>query len=426
MQAGIRDKCARKRIARVSVRPMSLPPLPPEQHEKPQRYELRMSLLFASIFVPFGIHLPYFPLWLEAEGLSAAEIAIVLSVPLFLRVVTAPTITALADRAHERAAILIGLAAASLVLSLGYFLPASYWWLLGVSLALVVVWSPISPLADSLASSGVRRYGADYASMRLWGSLSFLVTNLVGGVIIGTTGAGIVPWLLSLGLVGTVVVSLAAPRLGRPRVASSGLSGAGRVVASRRFLGLVLSAGLAVGSHAFMYAFGSIYWTSIGIGGGVIGVLWAISVVAEIVLMALFRRYLGRFDAALLFILASGAAVLRWALMPLVEPAGLGVGGFAALQLLHAFTTGLTMVSVQKLIVADIPEERTGAAQGVAFLASGGAMAGFTLLSGPLYGSLGVQGFYVMAAVAGAGAVIALLLAYPHRAGSGGDTREPA
>jgi PPP family 3-phenylpropionic acid transporter len=44
-----------------------LPPLPPEQQIKPRHFELRLALLYVCIFIPNGIHLPYFPLWLELK-----------------------------------------------------------------------------------------------------------------------------------------------------------------------------------------------------------------------------------------------------------------------------------------------------------------------------------------------------------------------
>ena len=73
---------------------MSLPPLSPEQLVKPRHFELRISLIFAALFMPLGVHLPYFPLWLEAKGFDAEQIAIILAAPMFLRVVTTPMITA--------------------------------------------------------------------------------------------------------------------------------------------------------------------------------------------------------------------------------------------------------------------------------------------------------------------------------------------
>ena len=60
----------------------------------------------------------------------------------------------------------------------GYFLPPTYAIVLAVSLALSVVWTPHSPLTNSLALSGVRRFGSNYTSMRIWGSIAFLARQL--------------------------------------------------------------------------------------------------------------------------------------------------------------------------------------------------------------------------------------------------------
>ena len=186
---------------------MSLPPLSPEQQVKPRHFELRISLIFAALFIPLGVHLPYFPLWLEANGFDAGPIAIILSAPMFLRVVTTPFITALADEAKDRANVLIALVAASLALSAGYFLEPTYLVVLGVSLALTVVWTPHSPLADSLALSGVRRFRSNYAKMRIWGSVAFLCANFGGGFVLAMTSPDAVPAMISIGLVGTGGVS---------------------------------------------------------------------------------------------------------------------------------------------------------------------------------------------------------------------------
>ena len=102
---------------------------------------------------------------------------------MFLRVVTTPFITAMADEARERANVLILLVGAH---------PADFARLLPASrpissfspcrLSCPIAWTPQSPLADSLALSGVRRFGSAYAGMRIWGSISFLCANLGGGI----------------------------------------------------------------------------------------------------------------------------------------------------------------------------------------------------------------------------------------------------
>ncbi|TIT86936.1 MAG: MFS transporter, partial [Mesorhizobium sp.] len=150
---------------------MPLPPLSPEQLVKPAHFELRMSLIFATLFVSQGTHLPYFPLWLEAKGFHAEQIAVILAAPMFLRVVTTPMLTAFADRAKDRANVYIALVAATMIISAGYFLPATYAGVLAISLLLSIPWTPHSPMADSLALSGVRRFGSNYTAMRKWGSI---------------------------------------------------------------------------------------------------------------------------------------------------------------------------------------------------------------------------------------------------------------
>jgi PPP family 3-phenylpropionic acid transporter len=413
---------------------MSLPPLQPDQLVKPRHFELRLSLIFAAIFLPLGIHLPYFPLWLEAKGFDAEQIALILAAPMFLRVLTTPAITTMADRASDRANVLIAISVASLLISFGYFLPTRYWPVLAVSLLLAVFWTPQSPLADSLALSGVRRFGSSYPRMRLWGSLMFLAGSFIGGLILAATSAEAVPVMISAGLLAALAATFLTPRLGPPRRASPlstvALQQAGPKLFNRYFLLFVGGAGIINASHGFLFGFVSIYWKSIGIGDGAIGMLWAWAVLAEVVIFMVFTRLFGAISATGVLAIAGGAAVLRWTAYPLIEPLGLGVPGFFAVQTLHALSTGLLLIGLQKMIGETVPEERTGAAQGIAFFSVGFSMAAVTLLSGPLYQTYETGGFYVMAlvALAGLGLILAAALGpgtQPHRAGPGGDTSEP-
>ena len=391
---------------------MQLPPLTPEQLVKPRHFELRMSLIFATMLVPGGIHLPYFPLWLETKHFTPEQIAVILSAPMFIRVVTTPLITAFADKARDRVDIYLATVAGALVATLGFFLPATYATVLIVSLIFSVMWTPQTPIADSLALSGVRRFGCDYAKMRIWGSISFLGANLAGGFILARTGAEVVPLILAIAFAVALAVGLWAPRLGRPRLASplsaSSLPGSGAVM-SRSFLLFACGSGVIIASHGFLYGFVSIYWKAIGISDTAIGLLWAWGVVSEVFVFMVFGRVFGHLSVVAIMVIAAIAAAVRWAVFPEIWPLGLGVPGFFAVQTLHALSTGLMLIAIQKLIAEAIPEERTGAAQGVAFFANSVSMAVVTLASGPLYERLGVDGFYVMVVIAlvGLGLVLA-------------------
>ena len=392
---------------------MSLPPLSPGQLVKPRRFEFRIALIFTAIFFPLGVHLPYFPLWLEAKGFDAAQIGIILSAPMFLRIVTTPLLTALADRAGDRANVLVALVAVSLVASLGYFLPPGYMMVLAVSLGLHVAWSAQSPLADSLALSGVRRFGSSYPAMRIWGSIAFLCASLFGGAMLAFSSPEAVPVIISCGLVCTLAASLAAPRLGRPRRASplsaTGIQEAAPRLFNRYFLLVVAGVGVINASHGLLFGFVSIYWKAIGINDVAIGLLWAFAVVAEVLVFMTFNRVFGSLSATGVLCVSGVAAVLRWVAFPLIVPAGIGLPGFFAAQSLHALSTGLFLIGLQKVIAETVAEERTGAAQGIAFFANGFSMAAVTLVSGPLYEALGVDGFFVMAGIAAVGLGLVVL-----------------
>ena len=393
---------------------MPLPPLSPEQLVRPRYFEARIALIFASLFVSTGINLPYFPLWLEANGFDAERIAVILAAPMFLRVVTTPFLTAYADRASDRANVLLVLVAAALLISCGFFLPPVYGVVLLVSLALSVVWTPQGPLVDSPALSGVRRFGANYTGMRIWGSISFLAANLIGGVILSWTSPQAVPVIMTASLGVGLLTVLLAPRMGRPRRASplsvEELQQAPKLL-NRYFLLFVTGAGIINGSHGFMYGFASIYWKSLGLGDTLIGFLWASAVVSEVCVFMAFTRFFGRFRATTLLMICGIAAVVRWIAYPLVWPLGLGVAGFFGVQALHGLSTGIMLIGIQKLIAETVDEERTGAAQGAAFFAAGISMAVVTLLSGSLYDRLGPFGFFAMIGVALVGLVLVQLSA---------------
>jgi PPP family 3-phenylpropionic acid transporter len=390
----------------------NLPPLAPEQQVKPRHFELRMALLFAAVFMPNGFYLPYFPLWLRESGFGPEEIGVLLAAPMFVRVVAGPTVSALADRATDRVPVLMLLALLATGSACGYFLPPVYSLVLGVSLVFSLFWGPHSPLADSLALSGVRRYGSEYPKMRVWGSVSFLSANILGGWVINRAGVDAFPWMLVAALVSIVLMCLIAPRLGRPRRPALDpaeiLPRAAPVFRNPYFVLFLLSSALAQASHAQLYTFATIYWESVGIGGTAIGLLWAFSVMAEVAMFAVFRRFFGRVSAPLVLAIGAIMAMARWGLFPLVHPFGAGLAGFFVLQGMHAFSFSAVFLATQRMLAETVPEPRIGAAQGASYFANNTLLAILTLAAGPLYRSFGPGSFAAMAGVSAVGFVLAV------------------
>ncbi len=126
------------------------------------------SLLFCAPLIVNGFAMPDFPVWLSTLSLSDAEIGIVLAVPMFVRVITAPLVGLLADRIGERARVLIWSAVLSLLTGLALFVSHSFWFVLVICALQGGVYSPYLPIVEAIALTGVRRWRFDYASMRLW------------------------------------------------------------------------------------------------------------------------------------------------------------------------------------------------------------------------------------------------------------------
>src|SRR5690606_15582254 len=144
-------------------------------------YGLRLSAFYGALFLILGIHLPFLPVWLDARGLSAQEIAIVTAAPLFLRVFVTPTAAVLADRAGRHRSLVNMLAWLALMLALLLAQMHGFWGLLLVAVPLTASLSTILPLTETIAVGGVRAYGLDYGRMRLWGSLSFVGAGFACG-----------------------------------------------------------------------------------------------------------------------------------------------------------------------------------------------------------------------------------------------------
>ena len=74
-------------------------------------FAVRLAIFYGAHLTIYGIQVPYFPVWLDWRGLSAAEIGLAGSAPFFVRCLLTPLIGIYADR-HRRHRGLIILSAA--------------------------------------------------------------------------------------------------------------------------------------------------------------------------------------------------------------------------------------------------------------------------------------------------------------------------
>jgi PPP family 3-phenylpropionic acid transporter len=382
---------------------------------KRRDFGVRVSVLFAAIFVVAGTNLPYLPIWLDWKGLAPGEIAVITATPLIVRVLATPAIAFAADRAGDHRRFLIVLSWAGLAALLALAQSATFWPILICTAGFALAWTTIMPLTETVALSGVKAADLDYGRMRLWGSLSFIAASLGGGWIVGLYGAASAIWLV---VGGGVLTMLAAHTLafpigpGRLQAAQHAprlrLAEALGLFRSRPFLLFLLATGAIQAAHAMFYTFGTLHWAGQGISAEWSGILWAIAVIAEIVVFIVSGRLIRRIGALKLIAIAGLAAIGRWLAMGF-DPTLMSL---VPLQTLHGVTFGAAHVGAMHFMAGSVPESRSGTAQALYASMTGGiAMGSVMLASGPLYGTYGAHAYWAMAIVAavGLGAAMALI-----------------
>jgi PPP family 3-phenylpropionic acid transporter len=371
----------------------------------------RLALLFAAISALIGSNLPYMPLWLDWVGLDARDIAMIGAAPLMARVAVAPAIALAADRSGNYRGYLVALSWAALAALLALAHARSYWPLFVLSSLFSLAWTAIVPLAETIAMRGVRA-GMDYGRMRLWGSLSFIVAAVGGGALVSRLGA---QWAILLPLAGAILVVAAAHLQAGSRglflpAAAGSVSRAAllRLLGSRVFLLLLVASGAVQAAHAVLYTFATLHWRAFGLSAAWAGVLWAVSIAAEVAVFASAGRILRRLRPAQLIVLGAAAAVVRWSAMGLDPP----LLALLPLQALHGLTFGATHLGAMQVIARFVGEALTGTAQALhAASTSGVCMAAAMLSAGELYAAYAGRAYWGMAALAGVGLLAGLLLA---------------
>ena len=365
----------------------------------------RYLLLFALVFLGWGVLSPFLPAVLALQGASAAEVGLLLGVGTALRLVVMPLAGAVADRlgAPRQVLAVALLAAAASVLCYGLVAGGAMLLLVGVAHALAT--APVGPLPDALAVPAAAGPGRrlEYGVVRGAGAAAFIAASTAAGLAVAAAGSPLVVLWLNAGFF--ALAAGAALLLPRPAVLHAPLPAATRgpvraLLRLPEFRRLVLVSGLIQGSHAFYTGFAVLGWQRAGIGPGSIGVLWSLSVAAEVVVFFLAGRWLlARLGAGGVCALAAAAGALRWAVMAL-DP---GVALLGPAQLLHGLSFAAQHMAAMAVLARLAPDRLGATAQALlASLGTGLFSAVLLLASGALYERVGIGGFWAMAALCGA------------------------
>jgi PPP family 3-phenylpropionic acid transporter len=158
-------------------------------------------------------------------------------------------------------------------------------------------------------------------------------------------------------------------------------------------------------------SFAMIRWSKAGISPGTSGILWSLSVAAEVVVFVVAGRpLLDRIGPAGAVVLSAGAGIVRWAVMAEIA----WLPALALIEPLYGLTFALLHLTCMRLLAQCVPRHFEATALTIyGTVGIGVATALLTLASGPIFEGFGAHGFWVMAALCAAALPLARTLREP-------------
>ena len=395
-----------------------LPSLPAPKTTTPMTAAVRHGLFYALVYVGVGISMPYAPVWFRSVGLTGPQIGVILAAPMMGRVVAGPLIAIWADGFRLRKtgiAWIAGLTALAYVILLqvhGFWAWAVCWFAAATAI------NAIAPLADVQTLIESRSKGFPYTLSRGFGSAAYILANVVGGAVLASAApaAAMVCAAAAAGACALGGLALLPPTPVRdplhagPSETTSRWRGTLDLLRLRPLMACLVSLSLIQGSHAFYYGFSALSWTAHGVPTRMVGLLWGMGVLAEVVFFWWGEGLRQRLRASRLVLIGAVGAAVRWTALALSPPLWL----LFPLQALHALTFSATYIGGLALVEGLSPPREASSAQTLSASLSFGLATGLaTMASGWLYARFQGLGYLVMAVMAMAGALVALGLPRP-------------
>ncbi len=305
---------------------------------------LRLAGFYGFYFASLGALLPYWGLYLQDLGLTPVQIGTVMALLSATKVVAPNLLGWIADHTGRR----IAWVRVACLLAATFFLPLlrlrDYQHIVLATLAFGVFWSAALSQFEAVTLAHLHACPERYPWVRLWGSVGFIVAVLGLGIGLDRLGIGLLPRVVAV-LLGLIWLSVQV--VPEPGVQAGEHSPWGRLLWRRQVLAFLVVVFLVQVAHGPYYVFYSIYLKGHGYSGTLIGGLWTLGVVAEILLFLLFPALLRRVSLHRLWQGSILLGALRWWLIGRY-PDDLTV--LAAAQLLHAATFAVNHAVAMQLL----------------------------------------------------------------------------
>lgn len=303
-------------------------------------------------FTTIGVFIPFWGLYLQYKGFSPTEIGQLIAILTLSKIVAPNVWAAVADNVAAKRGSSLGLlkyAALAALCIYGFMAVVESFWLTAlVMLGFCVFWNANLPQLEAATLKHLHDRPDQYGSVRLWGSVSFILVVLGMGYLLDYAGPEAI---MPAGAIALATV-LAASFLMRDNQPGRLQTQPAKALPLRsrinREVLFLLSLGVFMQlSHAPWQAFFSIYLESYGYSKFSIGVLWSVGVIFEIVIFIFGYKLLRRFALAKILSFTLLIAAVRWCMVS-AFPESLSL--IFITQVMHAVTYGLYHSVMVRLI----------------------------------------------------------------------------
>jgi PPP family 3-phenylpropionic acid transporter len=366
----------------------------------------RLSGFYFFYFALVGALSPFLSLYLSDIGLTAYAIGLVNAVLMGTKIIAPNLWGWICDRTGKRLLIIgVGSGLATL-----FFTGLFYWQTLLPILLITFLysffWNAVLSQFDTVTIQYLDEKSQHYSRIRVWGSVGFIVSVTALGFLFDVVS---ITYLIPISWVLLLFITINCAVLSEPpaRVVSHVSISCKAIIKQPAVIAFFVAAFLLQLSFGAYYTFFSLYLESYGYTRTTIGLLWALGVVAEVILFLIIHRLMPAVGVSYLLFWSLLLTSMRWFLTAFFADM---VWVVVVAQCIHAFSFGAAHAASIELIRQFFKGKNAG--QGNALYSSvtfgvGGAIG--ALVSGYLWGINPQLLFIVAGSVLLLAAVIARL-----------------
>lgn len=296
----------------------------------------RLAGFYFIYFAFVGAFTPYWSLYLQSLNFSAFQIGVLMSLLQVARIFAPNMWGWLADHTNRRVFIVQIAALFTLIGYLGVFLSHSFLWMFLVMAVMSFFWSASLPLVEAITMGHLKHRTEGYGRVRVWGSIGFIIAVLVVGCMLDKTHIDTLLWAVLGLLVGSLITSglLPEPVLVKHQSDQASVSS---ILNQQQVKAFFAACFLMAAAHGVYYTFYSIYLVEHGYSKTMVGWLWALGVICEVVVFLFMPLLTRAFRLRSIFLASFALAGLRFMVI------GWGVDSLILVllsQTLHAASFG--------------------------------------------------------------------------------------